>query len=56
MFQQIQFSNWSSVIGLIAFLVSFAIFIAIIIGTIRCSKKKIQHMENLPLDDENKKS
>lgn len=48
MFQQMQFSDWSTVGAIVALLVTFAAFVSVVVATLRYPKRKIQKLENLP--------
>lgn len=48
MFQQIQLADGSLVVGSLAFLVTFSIFLMVVIGTLRCPRQTIEKMANLP--------
>ncbi|MFZ4484301.1 MAG: hypothetical protein ACOYOL_10025 [Chthoniobacterales bacterium] len=48
MFSQLHFSEWSTVGAIVALLVTFSGFVAIVIATLRYPKRKIEELENLP--------
>jgi hypothetical protein len=48
MFSQLQFSEWSTIGAVVALLVTFAGFVAMVVATLRYPKKKIEKLENLP--------
>jgi hypothetical protein len=54
MFHELHLSDWSGLVAVLAFVVTFSIFAAIVIGTLRCPGRTIEHLENLPWKDEKK--
>ncbi|MBE2204153.1 MAG: hypothetical protein IAE94_07440 [Chthoniobacterales bacterium] len=52
MFNQVEFASWSGLITLIAFLVSFSVFVTVVVGAMRCSKQKVRHLAEMPLGEE----
>ncbi|MBE2181661.1 MAG: hypothetical protein IAE97_14440 [Chthoniobacterales bacterium] len=52
MFQQLQIPELATIGAVIALLVTFAGFVAIVVATLRCPKKKIEKLENLPWQDD----
>jgi hypothetical protein len=52
MFYQVEFANWSALVTVIAFAVSFCVFFTVIVGAIRCSDAKVRHLANMPLEKE----
>ena len=52
MFYQVEFANWSALVTVIAFAVSFCVFVTVVVGAIRCSKDKVNHLANMPLQKE----
>lgn len=54
MFKEIHFADGSVMVGLLAFLVSFGIFLIVVIGALRSSNQTIKKLENLPLEDDQK--
>jgi len=54
MFHQLHLSDWSGLVAGLAFAVTFTIFAAIVIGTLRCPGRTIKHLENLPWADDKK--
>lgn len=54
MFKELQLADGSVIVGTMAFLVSFGIFLIIVIGALRCSRSTMKKLENLPLDDNQK--
>jgi len=56
MFKRIQYAEWSEILPILAFCISFLLFLLIVIRAIRMKKSKAKEMANLPLADENKQS
>lgn len=54
MFKDIQFADWAGWIAIIAFAVSFSVFLFFLIGAIRMPRKKVKHDSELPLTEENR--
>lgn len=52
MFKRIIYDDWTSVIPLISFWLTFSVFLAISVRACFLKKKTISHMENLPLEDD----
>ncbi len=52
MFSQMTIPNWSTIGAIVALLVTFSAFVAIVIATIRCPRRKIEKLENLPWEDD----
>ena len=52
MFQQLHIPELSTVAAVVAFILTFAAFVAIVIATIRYPKNKIKKLENLPWEDD----
>ena len=52
MFKRIIYDDWTSIIPLISFWLTFSVFLAISVRAIFLKKKTISHMENLPLEDD----
>ncbi len=51
MFHRIIVEEWQRVLSAIGILLFFFVFVSIVIRTYRMSKKSIQHLESLPLND-----
>jgi len=52
MFTQVQFAEWSALVTLLAFAVSFCVFVTVVIGAIRCPEKTVRRLAELPLEKE----
>jgi cbb3-type cytochrome oxidase subunit 3 len=52
MFRRILIDNWQTALTIVSFAIFFATFIAVLIRTFRTPRKKIAHLENLPLEDD----
>lgn len=52
MFKRIQYEDWQNAIAIIAFAVFFVAFIIFVIKAVFMKKDKVEHMANLPLEDE----
>lgn len=52
MFRQVDFGEWSGPIAVIAFVVSAAVFLGIVVGILRLSRKKVKYLAELPLEKE----
>lgn len=53
MFKNVAFADWAPWIAILAFAVSFAVFLYFVIMAIRMPRKKVQHDSELPLKEEN---
>lgn len=54
MFKRVNFEAWTQGLPEISFWLTFTIFIAILLSVLFMRKEKIKHMENLPLDADEK--
>lgn len=54
MFSQLQLPDWSTIIGAVAFFVTAMVFAAIVVSTLRMSKKKVDKLEHLPWEGDPK--
>lgn len=52
MFKRIIYEDWASYIPIISFWLTFSVFLAISLRALFMRKEKIQHMGNLPLEDD----
>jgi hypothetical protein len=52
MFKRIIYDDWASLVPLISFWFTFAVFLAITVRALFLNKEKVRHMESLPLEDE----
>ena len=53
MFKRIQYEDWQNAIGIIAFAIFFVAFIFFVVKAILMKKDKVEHMANLPLEEDN---
>jgi len=51
MFKRIIYDDWTSIVPLISFWLTFGVFLAIVVRALFLKKSTVHHMENLPLDD-----
>ena len=54
MFRQLQLPDWSTLAGAVAFFATFAVFIVVVVQTLRMPKKKFENLENLPWEADRK--
>jgi len=54
MFKRIFHDDWTTIVPIIAFLITFTFFVVMIVRAVRMRKAKRDHMASLPLDDEQK--
>ena len=52
MFKRIIYDDWTSIIPLISFWLTFGVFLAITVRALFLKKTTINHMENLPLEED----
>ncbi len=52
MISRLQFEAWHAVIPLIAFVLTFAAFIYLVVRAVRMKREKIKHLSELPLEEE----
>lgn len=52
MFKRILYDDWTSVIPLISFWLTFGVFLAITARAYLLKQKTVQHLESLPLEDD----
>ena len=50
MFKRVQFESWSDIVPILAFFITFGVFIYFVVRAIRMKKSKVKHMSQLPLD------
>ena len=50
MFKRILYENWHSLVPLIAFVLTFAVFIIAFVRALLMKKDQVTHMATLPLD------
>jgi hypothetical protein len=53
MFKRIIYDEWTNIVPIISFCLTFGVFLAIVIRTLLLKKTTVSHMENLPLEDGN---
>ncbi len=54
MFKRIQYAEWQDILPILAFCISFLLFLLIVIRAIRMRKERAEKMANLPLAEETK--
>lgn len=52
MFKRIIYDDWTTIVPLISFWFTFAVFLTICIRAVFMKKDTIQHMEQLPLESD----
>ena len=52
MFKRIIYDDWTSIIPLISFWLTFGVFLAITVRALFLKKSTVNHMENLPLEED----
>jgi hypothetical protein len=52
MFKRVIFENWTGGIPELSFWLTFGVFLAIILRACFMKKKTLEHLENLPLEDQ----
>lgn len=52
MFKRIFHEEWTSVVPIIAFAITFIFFIVMIVRAVRMRKAKRDHLSSLPLEDD----
>ncbi|MGE9292259.1 cbb3-type cytochrome c oxidase subunit 3 [Ruficoccus sp. ZRK36] len=52
MFHRITYEDWTSIVPIIGFVLTFSVFLVIVVRAILMKKKKRDHMANLPLENE----
>lgn len=52
MFKELNFDDTASLAALIAFVITSGAFIAIVWRTLRMKRKKVEHLANLPLEED----
>ena len=56
MFKRIIYDEWTTIIPIISFVFTFGVFLAICLRAFFMKKDKVQHMQDLPLEDEDNRS
>lgn len=56
MFKRIIVEDWVTWMPYVAFVLTFAVFISIVVRALMMKKEKRDHLSNLPLEDESKTS
>ena len=54
MFKRVIFENWTVGIPELSFWITMGVFFAIVLRALLMKKDKIKHLENLPLEDQNR--
>ena len=54
MFKRIFHEEWTSVVPIIAFAITFIFFVVMIVRAVRMRKAKRDHLSSLPLEDDEK--
>lgn len=49
---RVQYENWHYVLTILAFAIFFAVFVSIVVRTLRMKKDKLNHLSNLPLESD----
>jgi len=52
MFKRVLYEDWQQIIPIIAFILTFAVFIVFVIRAIRMRKDDAGHMASLPLEND----
>ncbi len=52
MFKRIQYAEWQEILPVLAFCISFLLFLLIVVRALRMRKERARRMANLPLDDD----
>ncbi len=52
MFKRITYEEWTSIVPIIGFLLTFGVFLIIVVRAMFMKKKKRDHLANLPLEGE----
>lgn len=52
MFKRIIYENWTDGIAELSFWLTFTVFLAIIIRALLMTKRDVQHISNLPLEED----
>ena len=51
MFKRIIYEDWTTIVPIISFWLTFGVFLAIVVRAMLLKKNTVHHMENLPLED-----
>lgn len=54
MFKRIIYDDWTSMVPLISFWLTFSVFLAITVRAMLLKRKTVQHIAHLPLEDDEK--
>ena len=49
---RVQYENWHYVLTVLAFAIFFSVFVSIVVRTLRMKKDKLNHLSNLPLEND----
>ncbi|MEM7146013.1 MAG: hypothetical protein AAF591_12825 [Verrucomicrobiota bacterium] len=52
MFQRLNLESWHGIIPVIAFILTFGVFIYFVVRAVTMKKKDVNHISRLPLDDD----
>lgn len=52
MFKRIIYDDWTSIVPLISFWLTFGVFLVIVVRAMILKKTTVHHMENLPLGED----
>ena len=51
MFKRIIYDDWTTIVPIISFWLTFGVFLVIVVRSMLLKKNTVSHMENLPLED-----
>jgi hypothetical protein len=52
MFTRLTLESWHTIVPIVAFLLTFGVFVHFVVRAIRMKKKDVEHISHLPLDDD----
>ncbi|MEM8954663.1 MAG: hypothetical protein AAGD22_10970 [Verrucomicrobiota bacterium] len=52
MFQRLNLESWHGIIPIVAFILTFGVFIYFVVRALTMKKKDVKHISRLPLDDD----
>jgi len=56
MFKRISYEEWHAMVPVIAFILTFGVFVFFVVRALRLRREEVNHMASLPLDlDDSKK-
>lgn len=56
MFKRISYEEWHAIVPVIAFILTFGVFVFFVVRALRLRREEVNHMASLPLDLDDSKT